>query len=43
VAAWEKLLIKTAMDEARGNKSDAARKLGINRRLLYEKLQQFGL
>jgi DNA-binding NtrC family response regulator len=43
VAAWERLLIEAALKEAHGNKSDAARKLGINRRLLYEKLQQFGL
>jgi DNA-binding NtrC family response regulator len=43
VAAWERMLIETALEEAHGNKSDAARKLGINRRLLYEKLQQFGL
>ena len=43
VAAWEKLLIVTALQDSNGNKSIAARQLGINRRLLYEKLQQFGL
>ncbi len=43
VAAWERLLITTALEGAHGNKSDAARKLGINRGLLYEKLQQFEL
>ena len=43
VAAWERLLIADALKEARGNKSDTARRLGINRRLLYEKLQQLGL
>lgn len=42
VAAWERLLITDALKEARGNKSDTARRLGINRRLLYEKLQQLG-
>ena len=29
------------MEASHGNKSDAARRLGINRRLLYEKLAQF--
>jgi DNA-binding NtrC family response regulator len=40
VAAWEKLLITNALQIAKGNKSDAARQLGVNRRLLYEKMQQ---
>ena len=43
VAAWERLLILDALRDARGNKSDTARRLGINRRLLYEKLQQLDL
>lgn len=43
VAAWERFLVTTALEGARGNKSDAARKLGINRGLLYEKIQRFGL
>ena len=43
VARWEQLLIEYAMNLARGNKSDAARRLGIHRRLLYEKLEQFGV
>jgi len=38
VAAWERMLIETALLESRGNKADAARRLGIQRRLLYEKL-----
>jgi len=41
VARWERHLIERALDLAGGNKSDAARRLGIQRRLLYEKLQQF--
>ena len=33
VAQWEKRLIAHAMDSAQGNKSVAARRLGIHRRL----------
>jgi transcriptional regulator with GAF, ATPase, and Fis domain len=40
VARWERYLIDRALRLAGGNKSDAARRLGIQRRLLYEKLQQ---
>ena len=43
VATWERRLIEHALEASRGNKSDAARRLGIHRRLLYEKLQQFGI
>ncbi len=43
VASWERYLIEQALKVSRGNKSDAARRLGIHRRLLYEKLTQFGL
>ena len=43
VASWERHLIERAMKASQGNKSDAARRLGIHRRLLYEKLTQFGL
>ncbi|MGB8885942.1 MAG: sigma-54 dependent transcriptional regulator [Candidatus Korobacteraceae bacterium] len=43
VAEWEKRLIMTALQQANGNKAEAARKLGMHRRLLYEKLKQFGL
>jgi DNA-binding NtrC family response regulator len=38
VRAWERLLIDRAMKTANGNKAEAARMLGIHRRLLYEKL-----
>jgi two-component system response regulator AtoC len=43
VASWERHLIEQALMASQGNKSDAARKLGIHRRLLYEKLIRFGL
>ncbi|MGC1782272.1 MAG: sigma-54 dependent transcriptional regulator [Acidobacteriaceae bacterium] len=43
VANWEHYLIEQALKAAHGNKSDAARRLGIHRRLLYEKLAQFGM
>ncbi len=43
VARWEQRLIEHALLASSGNKSDAARRLGIHRRLLYEKLQQLGI
>lgn len=43
IANWERRLVDHALRAANGNKSDAARRLGIHRRLLYEKLQQFGI
>jgi DNA-binding NtrC family response regulator len=43
VASWERFLIEQALNASNGNKSDAARRLGIHRRLLYEKLTQLGL
>ncbi len=42
VARWERHLIERAMRLSAGNKSDAARRLGIQRRLLYEKLEKSG-
>ena len=36
-------LLKAALDEANGNKAEAARILGIQRRLLYEKLSELGI
>ncbi len=38
VLAWERMLIDHALEAANGNKAEAARRLGIHRRLLYEKL-----
>jgi DNA-binding NtrC family response regulator len=43
VAGWERYLIQQALKASHGNKSDAARRLGIHRRLLYEKLTQLGV
>jgi DNA-binding NtrC family response regulator len=43
VANWERHLIAEALKASHGNKSDAARRLGMHRRLLYEKLAQFGM
>jgi transcriptional regulator with GAF, ATPase, and Fis domain len=43
VGSWERHLIEQAMKASHGNKSDAARRLGIHRRLLYEKLTQLGM
>jgi DNA-binding NtrC family response regulator len=43
VASWERHLIEQALRASYDNKSDAARRLGIHRRLLYEKLSQLGM
>jgi DNA-binding NtrC family response regulator len=40
IARCEQHMIERALRLANGNKSDAARRLGIQRRLLYEKIQQ---
>ena len=40
-AAWETKLIANALGESNGNKADATRRLGIQRRLLYEKMKAF--
>lgn len=39
----EKRAILAALEAARGNKSKTARKLGINRRTLYKKLEKYGV
>jgi two-component system response regulator AtoC len=39
----EAQLIKSALGEAQGNKAEAARILGVQRRLLYEKISELGL
>jgi DNA-binding NtrC family response regulator len=39
----EAQLLRAALEEAKGNKTEAARILGIQRRLLYEKMAEFGL
>lgn len=43
VAALERALVTRALAEAAGNKAEAARRLGVQRRLLYVKLAEFGL
>jgi DNA-binding NtrC family response regulator len=43
VTIWERHLIEQALRASHGNKSDAARRLGIHRRLLYEKLAGLGI
>ena len=43
VASWERHLLEQALRASHGNKSDAARRLRIHRRLLYEKLAQLGM
>ncbi len=40
VAALEKTLIENALRESGGNRTDAARRLDINRRLLYDKIAE---
>jgi DNA-binding NtrC family response regulator len=43
VAALERRLIVRALERAGGNRSEAARQLGIGRPVLYAKMEQYGL
>jgi two-component system NtrC family response regulator len=43
VARLEAEMIRRALATAGGNRADAARRLGIHRQLLYEKLKRYGL
>jgi two-component system NtrC family response regulator len=43
VRRLERRLIERALEDANGNRTEAAARLGISRRLLYDKLQQLGL
>jgi DNA-binding NtrC family response regulator len=43
VSDLEKSLVQRALRQAQGNKSKAAELLGIHRRLLYEKMREFGI
>ena len=43
IARLEKKLIQRALQASGGNRTEAARRLGINRQLLYSKLEEHGL
>ncbi|HKO96433.1 MAG TPA: sigma-54 dependent transcriptional regulator [Pyrinomonadaceae bacterium] len=43
VSALERELIRRALEASGGNRTEAARRLGINRRLLYSKLEEHGI
>jgi two-component system response regulator AtoC len=43
VSALERELISRALKDANDNRTEAARRLGINRRLLYSKLEEHGI
>ena len=43
VARTETALIRRALAETGGNRAEAARRLGINRQLLYQKLRRYGI
>jgi two-component system NtrC family response regulator len=43
VEQLERAMITRALAEAGGNRSEAARRLGIHRQLLHEKLRRYGL
>ncbi len=43
IAALERELIRRALETSGGNRTEAARRLGINRRLLYSKLEEHNI
>ena len=43
VAQLETTMIQRALDACGGNRTEAARRLNINRQLLYTKMQRYGL
>jgi DNA-binding NtrC family response regulator len=43
VAEWEKFRILRALEESNNNKAEGARRLGVHRRLLYEKMKKLGI
>ena len=43
VEQMEKIMIRQILAETRGNRKDAARKLGIGERTLYRKLKKYNL
>ena len=43
IAKLEKEMIVRALEQCQGNRTEAARRLKINRQLLYDKMQRYGL
>jgi DNA-binding NtrC family response regulator len=43
VSSLEKRMIAQALERAHGNRSEAARQLGIGRPLLYAKMDEYGI
>jgi two-component system NtrC family response regulator len=43
VATLEEAMIRKALEACGGNRTEAARRLNINRQLLYTKMQRYGL
>ena len=43
IARLETAMIRRALSSCGGNRAEAARKLGIHRQLLYEKMRRYGL
>jgi two-component system NtrC family response regulator len=43
VAQLEEAMIRRALEASGGNRAEAARRLSINRQLLYTKMQRYGL
>ena len=43
IAVLEKALVERALRQAQGNKTRATDILGVHRRLLYEKIREYGL
>ena len=43
VAKLEETMIRKALEASGGNRTEAARRLNINRQLLYTKMQRYGL
>jgi DNA-binding NtrC family response regulator len=43
VARLETAMIRRALDQSKGNRAEAARRLGVQRQLLYSKIERYGL
>ena len=43
VAKLEAAMIRKALDSCGGNRAEAARRLNINRQLLYTKMERYGI